>query len=273
MSHIYKAISQTEGLLYAWFSAMHTRADLILYGKQSMEELLSVVEVLRVEIQRWETIGNCFDDTSELSVAMQQATVAPVTVSDELYELLTFCKEVYRQTFGYFDVTVHSEDHDLLTIDEVLLSEEGHTLFLQCPGIRINLSGILKGWTLDRLRTLLKVHGVENALISLGNSSVLALGCAPMNVNGWKVDFTRHKEDVILYNECLTTSGNDMENRKHIISPHSGKLIEGRAQVGVVTKSGAAGEVLSTSLFAATASDVCEKITQSITSSAIYWQT
>lgn len=52
-------------------------------------------------------------------------------------------------------------------------------------------------------------------------------------------------------NECLTTSGNDSPNRRHIVSPRNGKLVEGVKQIAVVTTDGSIGEILSTSLFAA----------------------
>ena len=44
-----------------------------------------------------------------------------------------------------------------------------------------------------------------------------------------------------------------MNERKHIIDPQSGKLVEGKREVAVVTANGAVGEVLSTSLFVADA--------------------
>ena len=85
---------------------------------------------------------------------------------------------------------------------------------------------------------------IENALINMGNSSVLALGNHPVGT-GWKVN------NILLHNECLTTSGNDSPERRHIVSPRDGKLVEGARQISVVTTNGAIGEILSTALFAA----------------------
>ena len=123
----------------------------------------------------------------------------------------------------------------------------------------INLSGFLKGYALEKTRKLLQYYEVKDALINMGNSSVLALGHHPL-ADGWKVNFgqsavTQAKEwpEIFLKNECLTTSGNDSHERKHIIDPQTGKLIEGKREVAVVTANGAVGEVLSTSLFVADA--------------------
>lgn len=92
----------------------------------------------------------------------------------------------------------------------------------------------------------------------MGNSSVLALGNHPAGT-GWKVNFgnqsetekTGESQSILLYNECLTTSGNESEGRRHIISPQNGNFVEGLRQIAVVTKNGAVGEILSTALFAA----------------------
>ena len=75
----------------------------------------------------------------------------------------------------------------------------------------------------------------------------------------WKVGFRNQTnsvqsdkdQSILLNNECLTTSGNDSCERKHIISPWSGQPLEGVRQVAVVTNDGTTGEVLSTSLFVA----------------------
>ena len=77
----------------------------------------------------------------------------------------------------------------------------------------------------------------------MGNSSVLALGNHPVG-SGWKVN------NILLHDECLTTSGNDSPERRHIVSPRNGKLVEGVQQIAVVTSNGAIGEILSTALSA-----------------------
>ena len=123
----------------------------------------------------------------------------------------------------------------------------------------INLSGFLKGYALEKTRKLLQYYEVKDALINMGNSSVLAFGHHPL-ADGWKVGFGqgavlngRKPQELLLQNECLTTSGNDSHERKHIINPRNGKPVEGKREVAVVTDNGAIGEVLSTGLFVADA--------------------
>lgn len=209
-------------------------------------------------IHQLEKIANYYDPASELASVNRTASASPVVLSEELFGMIDLCLEYNTKTLGCFDVTIHSDNYDQNTIHSVCLSAVNRSIFFQRKGVTINLSGFLKGYALERVKDILKAHGINNALINMGNSSVLALGNHPAGL-GWKIDFGNQsgfvtKDDersILLHDECLTTSGNDSEERRHIISPYSGKLIEGRKKVAIVTENGAIGEILSTSLFAA----------------------
>lgn len=245
IQHLYKPSPVGEGLFYAWLSVMHTRMDMAMYGHRSEEEWMAIAQAIGCEVSRLESIGNYFDEQSELAFANRNAALRPVVLSNELYEMIAICKEYHDKTLGCFDVTVHSENHDADTMSHVHLSEDAHTLYYSRPGIRINLSGFIKGYALEIIKPILNAYDVKDALINLGNSSILATGNHP-NGTGWKVD------DITLYNQCLTTSGNDTDERRHIRSPHTGRWIEGRGKVFVVTENAYVGEIYSTALFAAT---------------------
>ena len=158
--------------------------------------------------------------------------------------MIDLCLEYNGKTLGCFDITVHSENYNQNTIQSVHLSAEDHSIYFSRPGVAVNLSGFLKGYALETIKSILNECVIENALINMGNSSVLALGNHPVGT-GWKVN------NILLHNECLTTSGNDSPERRHIVSPRDGKLVEGTRQISVVTTNGAIGEILSTALFAA----------------------
>lgn len=248
--HLYKAHND-EGLLYAWFSSMHTRIDIVLYCKRSEEELMSVVNHIYTTLHQLENVANYYAPGSELAYVNQTADKAPVSISRTLYEMIALCLQYNQKTFGCFDATIHSKNYHQDTIQHVYLSPEHQSILFRQEGVTLNLSGFLKGYALDRIRELLKEHKIENALINMGNSSVLAIGNHPVG-KGWKVSFEdHHSPEITLYDECLTTSGNDSPDRKHIICPQSGKLIEGKRQVAVVTTDGTMGEILSTALFVA----------------------
>lgn len=258
VQHIYRPPGEVEGVLYAWFASMHTRVDVILCSRKTEEELLLVVNRICEALQRLEKIANCYDPASELAGVNRRASLSPVVLSEELYFMIDLCLQSHRRTLGCFDITVHSDNYTSDTIHSVILSSEERSIFFRQAGIKLNLSGFLKGYALETIRTILKDCQIENALINMGNSSVLALGNNP-HTPGWSVKFGKYMNadaqandpDILLQNECLTTSGNDSEGRKHIISPQSGKYVEGARQVAVVTPDGITGEILSTSLFAA----------------------
>lgn len=257
IQHLYKTHGD-DGLLYAWFLSMHTRVDIILCCQKSENELMLVVNSIYDTLRQLERIANYYDPSSELSQVNQRASTAPVMISQSLYRMISLCTEYHKKTLGCFDVTIHSDNYNQDTIHSIHLYPEAQSVFFQQAGTTINLSGFLKGYALDKIREILKVHIIANALINMGNSSVLALGNHPVGT-GWKVSFDdqasttkNHKtQSILLNNECLTTSGNDSDDRKHIISPSSGKPLEGVRQVAVVTDDGTTGEILSTSLFVA----------------------
>ena len=257
IQHLYKTHGD-DGLLYAWFLSMHTRVDIILCCQKSENELMLVVNSIYDTLRQLERIANYYDPSSELSQVNQRASTAPVMISQSLYRMISLCTEYHKKTLGCFDVTIHSDNYNQDTIHSIHLYPEAQSVFFQQAGTTINLSGFLKGYALDKIREILKVHIIANALINMGNSSVLALGNHPVGT-GWKVSFDdqasttkNHKtQSILLNNECLTTSGNNSDDRKHIISPSSGKPLEGVRQVTVVTDDGTTGEILSTSLFVA----------------------
>lgn len=244
MQHLYKPSPSGESLFYAWFPAMHTRVDVAFYGTHTEEEWTNVAKEVQAEIHHLERVGNCFDPTSELAGVNRIAHFRPLFISEELFHILTLCQEYYTRTQGYFDISVQSFEHTPDTMHQVHLSPENRTIHFTRPGIRLNLSGFLKGYALDKIRPLLQKHAIENALINLGNSSILAMGNHPLG-EGWKLD-----ADITLHNQCLTTSGNDTETRIHIINPRTGLPVSGKRRIKVITESGAMGEAYSTALFA-----------------------
>lgn len=240
-------------LLYAWFPALHTRIDLLLWGEQPAAALQNVASRIRQLLTHYEAIGNYFDPESELGRLNRTAHLRPQRVSSDLFSLLTYSRKQWHRSGGLFDVTIHSIPHLPDTMEEILLSPSEQSVHWIREGIRIDLSGLLKGAALDAVCSLLRQEEVENALVNLGNSSILARGNHPHGT-GWKVSIsgTRTSNDYfLLQNECLTTSGNNSPHHLHIMHPPSGTWVKGERRVSVVTPSGAEGEVLSTALFAA----------------------
>jgi len=216
---------------YAWFEALHTRVDLLLYGSQSEEEFLLIENAVVACLKDIEKMGNRFDPDSELSQAVQKAkeTNEAVRLSPALFALLDRCLRANRETEGLFDITVNTPAYEPGLISAVELTSDG-CLRLHRADIVLDLSGILKGYALEQVRSLLLSQGVEDALVNLGNSSVLSLG---KNLSDIPSGF------------CLTTSGNSSLERRHIRHPLTGAFVTGKRQVSVTTADGVEGEIQS----------------------------
>lgn len=253
VQHIYKQVG-TASILYAWFVCMHTRVDVVLSNKREEEGKL-IAENIYKRLSYLEKVGNCYDPLSELSTLNNSRCGVPTIVGTDLFSMIEMSILYNKKTNGYFDISIDSHHYSIDTIKNVDLSEKGSTITLNREGIKLNLSGFIKGYGLDEVKKILEEKRIDNALINIGNSSVLAMGNHPFG-DGWKVgiDFpttSDKKKEIILKNKCLTTSGNQTIQRKHIRSPYTGELIEGVKGVSVITDSAAEGEALSTALFAA----------------------
>ena len=235
--------------LYVWFGAMHTRIDLLLSGNKE-KQLKDVASQIASEITRLEKVGSYFDPESELSLLNRMAYGEPVSISRDLFQMLTLCKTFYEITGNLFDISIRSDKHHPQTLESLILEQSSQSARFNEKGIRLDLSGFLKGFALDKIRKILEIHSVSNALINLGNSSILGLGNHP-NGDGWKIQLASSEagsKSYTLHNECYTTSGNETSGRKHILNPRTGAWLEEKKTVSVITHSGSRGEALSTAL-------------------------
>lgn len=252
IQHMYKKTA-SRPIFYAWFACMHTRTDLILCREEA--EGIRITEAVRQKLCALEEAGNFYRPGSELSSVNNARCGESTVVGGDLFRMLEMCIDYNRCTGGYFDISVNSDRYAPGLLECVRLQQENSSVTLGREGIRLDLSGFIKGYGLDEVKALLEAEGVTDALVNLGNSSVLALGNHPWG-DGWKIgiDFppaAGDKKEVILKNECLTTSGNHTAGRRHIRSPYTGEYVTGMGGISVVTAGAAEGEALSTALFAA----------------------
>lgn len=250
LPHLCKESSTGKKIYYTWFSAMHTRVDFLFVANEAESFFKELSLKAFRKIAALEITANAFDPASELSFVNAHAGTERVALSTELYEMLSMALDYNRKTFGLFDITTDSKDYDDKSIHCIQLDESKHVSFKR-SGIKINLSGFLKGYALDQVRRLIADTSMTGALINMGNSSVMCLGNRDDGFP-WKIPCGGDASgEVILRNECLTTSGNDTEERNHIVNPSTGNTIFGKRTTAVVTQSGTLGEVLSTAFFIA----------------------
>ena len=253
MQFSHKTLPDGRNFLYAWFSAMFTRIDLIIIKKVSEDELVGVAQRIEAEVLRIEAFANKFNPESELSYINRLAGKQEVHVSEEMLQILAECEIYNQKTLGYFDITAGSETPFL---------KEKYFLNIERPGIRfahanvkLDLSGFIKGYALRKVYEILKNENIPDALVNIGNSSVFAKGNHPFG-DGWKIEVPDTQTECVLHNECLTTSGNRSDTKWPVVVPDSGLPGTKSSAASVITTDGAEGEALSTAIYLAKENEV-----------------
>ncbi len=248
MDFIDRLLPDGNRMTYAWFEAMHTRMDIVLWDDMVSDSgLHSICESIMEEAVRIELLASCFLPDSEVSGINSSPVGTQVRLSDEMFYILERCIDYNRSTEGMFDIAVSAGNNGIPLEEKIFLDKDTLSASRLSEDVRLNMSGFLKGYALDKAVCIIRNAGVENALVSFGNSSVYALGNHPGG-KGWPVA-TAEGEEYVLVNECLTTSGNSRDDRKHIINPLTGQYVEGRSMVSVLTSTAEEGEVMSTTAF------------------------
>lgn len=189
---------QAPPLLYAWTAAMHTRVDIAVVARTlSADEALEAVEAAARLITDIEAEGDRFCPSSPLSAFNAAPAGQWVPLPPRLTAVMEQCVGLAAATSGLFDVTVGSDGHDASTIRQLRVRTDAA---MKCrDGLRVDLCGYIKGVAADEVATLLRSRGVTDALISLGNSSVVAMGDMRSRGSGWSV---RHAADTVLMRCC-----------------------------------------------------------------------
>jgi thiamine biosynthesis lipoprotein len=231
------------------------------------------------EADRLEDSLSIFRATSELSQMNLLGAAQPVSVSAELFALLALCSELSSATAGAFDVTstplsacwgflrrqpaAPSETalaaaRTLVGFEHVLLDAASRTVQFDRPGVSVNLGAIGKGYAVQAVAASLWNHGVRDALISAGGSSVVAMSDRGA---GWHVDVTTTRAvgrlaRLRLRNVALGTSGAgeqffelDGIRYAHVIDPRTGRPCSGIVSASVVTTDAARADALATAFF------------------------
>ena len=193
-----------------------------------------------------------YKPTSEVSLVNAKAADGPMPITKELFDLLTTAKEYSVITEGAFDITYASVGYmydfrnhirpsegqiqkALPAVDyrHVLLDPKKQTVQFSQKGVRIDLGGIAKGYSVDRGIEVLKSLGFTRAYVSAGGDSRII---GDRFGKPWMVgirDPSKGEGAVItripLVDAAISTSGDyeryfeeDGVRYHHIIDPHTG---------------------------------------------------
>ena len=242
----------------------------------SMDGIFSLVYSIDHAISR-------YDPGSYISAINRSAGIAPVTVPEDVFSLISDAVDMAYATDGVFNPAIgplselwgfgtekarlpSSEEIEavLPLLDYTLIQLDGKALSVYLPvqGMSLDLGAVGKGYASDAIHSFLEENGIDHAVINLGGN-VLVHGSHP-DGRPWKVS-VRDPDPEKPYIAALEaddgtviTSGGyqryfeeDGIVYHHILDSSTGYPVETDVlSATVVNPSGTLGDMLSTVLFA-----------------------
>lgn len=221
---------------------------------------------------------------SEISNLNRNAGVSPVILSEPVFNLLTMARKYSILSEGMFDVTIdpvvelwgigtdHASvpergklEHAVSLVDyrKIVLDPGRSSAFLEGKETAVDLGGIAKGYIADRVKDFLVSEGSSGGIIDLGGN-ILAFGKKP-DGSGFRIGIQDpfggrgSSIGVVTIQEgSVVTSGiyerffeQDGKRYHHIFDVKTGYPVENSLSgVSIVTRESAAGDALSTAVFA-----------------------
>ncbi|NLK37186.1 MAG: FAD:protein FMN transferase [Epulopiscium sp.] len=279
MEDIAKKNGKDNGVTTKIF-AMNTVMNMTIYG-ESIESAKKILAEAEQEIYQLEALFSATMKNSDISYINENAGKSPVKVSEQTITMIEKAKEIQKLTNGAFDITVSpvvkawgfttrnfrvpkkEEITKLISYinsDWITINKEEQTVFLEKPGMAIDLGGIAKGYTADYLSNWFEQKGVASGILSLGGN---VIGIGLHNGNKWGValqDPLNENASVGILkigNQSVVTSGGYQRNFEkdgkiyhHIINPKTGyPAEEGLISVTIISSDGTKADGLSTALF------------------------
>ena len=194
---------------------------------------LAVVHAVDAVVQWLHHVDATFS-TYKVDSPISRLGTGEVTLADmddEVLGVLTLCEELYGETDGAFDI-----------------------LSVPAPnGSRLDPSGVVKGWSIERAAEILEHHGVRNFCINAGGD--IALRGAPRPGEAWRVGI-RHPD---LADQSAAVFGGSgrlaiatsatYERGAHIIDPATGEPTADLASVTIVGPDLTYADAYATSVF------------------------
>ncbi len=232
------------------------------------------------EFRRLDKIFNIYNKGSELS-RLNRTYNKPFKASEELIELLQLSANIYNLSQGAFDVTqgsLYKFWKELISdgiqkkfptpeaiakvreaggMEAIEVDPKKGIVIIKKKGLTIDLSGIAKGYMVDKAIFCLKEKGINNALVNAGGD-IYCLGMN--NKSPWEVGL-QDPEAVpeilgvqLLIDEAIATSGGyeqfftfKGEEYSHLIDPRSGYPVDnGTISVSVIAKNCTTSDSLAT---------------------------
>jgi len=263
-----------SNLYHNKFNTMGTRCQILISGVDT-DYAAQVFNIIKKDVTRLEEDLSHFNEQSEVSQINKWAASSPVPVSEAIFDLIKACRKYYDLTRGLFDITqkplvnfwsdktegysANGEVEKLISatgMNNVVLNETDHTVLFKHKKLKIDFSGIGKGYALERVKKLFRRFSVKNAFVSLGESTILALGTHPEG-DHWKISMKNYYEPdrnlhtFLVRDGALSTTSNFYSDSygklyaRPVVDPKTGYPVRGLKSVSVCSGSAMLVEVLS----------------------------
>lgn len=255
--------------------AMDTFMDLTVYGSQADEAVKKGISFIH-DLEKKFSVTDVESDVAKLNSANGKA----VSVSEETYELVSFCKEISDVTDGCLDISIYpvvkawgftTDSMHIPSKEEIekassfvnykkIMLLNNNRIKLE-KGMEIDLGAAAKGYLSQKLMDLWKEMGVTSAIVSLGGN-VQTLGTKP-DGSDYVVGITDPSDGSSIYgtlkvrDKAVVTSGiyqryfeENGVRYHHIMDSRTGRPAENElASVTVLTKCGWKADMLATALY------------------------
>ena len=200
-----------QKIVYNYFNTVPVITDYRGVGSEDFSELCFAIEEDLKYYHRLFDIYNTYDGLTNLALINEKAGEGPTEVSEELFNFLKYCKEMYTLTGGEVNIcmgAVLSVWHDMreaaLTdpalatvpstdlllskmehcdIDDLKLDEDTMTVELTDPDMSLDVGAIGKGYAAQKITERLKGLGISGVTLDVGGNLCL-IGERPSG-EGW----------------------------------------------------------------------------------------
>lgn len=257
---------------------MGGRFDITISAVDSLSAENNIDTVI-AEISRIENLISDWKTTSQVSAVNQNAGIAPVKVSAEVFALTERAIALSKVTKGAFDVSFAAMDRiwkfdgtmtkmpsaevikrsvAKVGYQNIILNKQQSTIFLKLKGMKIGFGALGEGYAADRCREMMLASGIKAGIVN-ASGDMSAWGKQP-NGDDWSIGITNpFREDTLLAviplkKSAVVTSGSyrkfvtfNGKRYSHIINPATGYPATGLISVTIFGPSAETANGLSTS--------------------------
>ncbi len=222
------------------------------------------------EVSRLEAVFTLYSNDSELARLNKDGFLD--YPSPEMVELMSLARRYGDLTNGNFDMSLQpvwqvikkegadspllKEAFKLVDYRKVAISPQ--RISFEKKGMAVSLNGIAQGYITDKITGLLKLKGIDSALVNIGE--IRAIGNNEHD-KPWKIGLKDPKgrsdyfKEILLSDKAISTTGGyglrlgKSGNKHHIFNPKSGKSEDRYLSLSVVADTAIKADALSTAFY------------------------